>query len=88
MERKVFRCTRQKPYASKCIGNENTSARQGHYIESDSPENAILQMMRDFHEDVESGYGFTAQQSSPARGKLFEWSVNGGVQESALKGMA
>ncbi len=57
---KTYRCTRNKPYSDDVPGVFKTSARQGHYIQASSPEEAIAEMSKRFPEEKDAG--FTAEE--------------------------
>jgi len=46
-----FRCTRPEVYSPGTPGHEDRSARQGHYIFAETPEEAIAIMKRLFPEE-------------------------------------
>ena len=54
-----FRCTRSTPYGPGCPGFNDTTARQGHYIEADNEEQALDRMKERFPN--ESIFSFTAE---------------------------
>lgn len=51
-----YRCTRNSPYMHKCMGHDNLSARQGHYVNCYTEEQALEIMGMDFPGDR---HGFT-----------------------------
>ncbi len=55
-----YRCTRNKSYAGDCLGRDDLTARQGYYIQAESPEGAWKEMAIQFPDDVT--YGFTIQE--------------------------
>lgn len=55
-----YRCTRNALYQHDCIGRDDVTARQGHYIHAESEEEA-MQIMADRYPD-ETEAGFTVQQ--------------------------
>jgi hypothetical protein len=48
----MFRCTRLDVYEPGCPGHENSSARQGYYIEASCRESAEKRMHEMFPEDI------------------------------------
>lgn len=52
-----FRCTRNTLYTHDCLGRDNWSARQGHYIMAHDRDEALAKMAERFPDDTE---GFTA----------------------------
>jgi hypothetical protein len=56
-----FRCTRRKPYEFGTVGHNILSARQGHYIRANSPEEAAEKMAAKFPDDILTGHGFDVQ---------------------------
>jgi len=57
---KEYRCTRNAPYTHDCLGHDNITARQGYYIEANSPEEAWEKMATRFPGETEEG--FTVQE--------------------------
>ena len=55
-----YRCTRNKSYAGDCTGRDDLTARQGYYIQAESPEGAWKEMATRFPDEVT--YGFTVDQ--------------------------
>lgn len=55
-----YRCTRNALYQHDCIGRDDVTARQGHYIHAHSEEEA-MQIMADRYPD-ETEAGFTVQE--------------------------
>lgn len=53
---KEYRCTRNAPYAHNCIGHDDLTARQGHYIRANSAEEAWERMAIRFPDEVEAGF--------------------------------
>lgn len=52
-----YRCTRNTPYQDvDCPGSKDPRARQGHYVQAESPEEALKIMTLTFPKDTE---GFT-----------------------------
>jgi len=63
----TFRCTRNDVYPEDCPGSKNVSARQGHYVTANNPEDALYEMRRRYPDDD----GFTVQLwEGPLRGTL------------------
>lgn len=85
-QRTEYRCTRQALYTHDCIGRDQTSARQGHYIVAEDMPSAIDEMVDRYPEDYSKG--FTIQQCKPVRGKLFEWTPARGFRRSQKGGMS
>ncbi|OKH44603.1 hypothetical protein NIES2101_28080 [Calothrix sp. HK-06] len=56
----TYKCTRNKPYIDDVARKTETSARQGHYIEANSIQEAIAQMEKKFPN--EKNIGFTAEE--------------------------
>lgn len=53
----IYRCTRRKPYESPgCPGHMDKSARQGHYIEAESRDEAIQKMAKQYPDEVVPGF--------------------------------
>lgn len=46
-----FRCTRNARYSHACTGRDDLRARQGHYVEADTREEALAEMRRSFPDD-------------------------------------
>ena len=59
-----YRCTRNQPYQHDCIGRDDIGARQGYYIEADSPEEALRIMATEHPHDTA---GFTVQNTRSLR---------------------
>jgi formylmethanofuran dehydrogenase subunit E len=57
---KEYRCTRNALYSHDCIGRDDLTARQGHYIRANSAEEAWEKMATRFPEETEAG--FTTQE--------------------------
>ncbi len=57
---KEYRCTRNALYSHSCIGHDDITARQGHYIKAQSKEEAWEKMAIRFPEEVAEG--FTIQE--------------------------
>lgn len=57
---KEYRCTRNALYSHNCIGHDDITARQGHYIKAQSKEEAWEKMAIRFPEEVAEG--FTVQE--------------------------
>lgn len=53
---KTYRCTRNAPYMHKCIGRDDVSARQGHYVMGEKVEDAIKEMVKRYPDEVEEGF--------------------------------
>lgn len=51
-----FRCTRNALYDHDCLGHDDLTARQGHYITADNEEQAREQMGIRFPEEIEAGF--------------------------------
>lgn len=50
--KKEFRVTLPELYdAEGCPDKTNPSARQGHYVRADSPEEAVAELVREFYEN-------------------------------------
>ena len=60
-KRFAFRCTRDWLYRGKDVPIKE---RNGRYVETSSPEQALAYMRKRYPEDVLQGYGFTVQQLS------------------------
>lgn len=54
-----YRCTRNWCYAQGTLGATDTSARQGHYIQAETKEEALARMAEKFPDEKEAG--FTAE---------------------------
>ena len=55
---KEYRCTRNSLYSHECLGRDDVTARQGHYIRAESEQEALTLMEQKFPDDTE---GFTAK---------------------------
>ncbi len=55
-----YRCTRNALYSHNCLGRDDISARQGHYVKANSQEEAWEKMACRFPE--EANEGFTVQE--------------------------
>ncbi|MDV3002531.1 MAG: hypothetical protein N5P05_004186 (plasmid) [Chroococcopsis gigantea SAG 12.99] len=55
-----YRCTRNAPYQENCPGKSDITARQGHYIRAESPEEALQEMANRYPDEAEAG--FTVQE--------------------------
>ncbi len=53
---KEYRCTRNALYSHQCIGHDDLTARQGHYIQANSIEEAWQKMAIRFPEETEAGF--------------------------------
>lgn len=60
-----FRCTRNAMYSHPCIGRDNLSARQGHYVTADSAEAARREMRKQFPEDRPNEHPDTTFTATP-----------------------
>lgn len=57
---KEYRCTRNALYTHPCLGHDDLSARQGHYITAASDEEAWQKMAARFPDETDEG--FTIQE--------------------------
>ncbi|PPS41949.1 hypothetical protein [Chroococcidiopsis sp. TS-821] len=57
---KEYRCTRNALYTHECLGHNDVTARQGHYVKANSAEEAWEKMAIRFPEEVNEG--FTVQE--------------------------
>ncbi|MDJ0726223.1 MAG: hypothetical protein QNJ38_14005 [Prochloraceae cyanobacterium] len=57
---KEYRCTRNEPYKHDCIGHDDITARQGHYIMANCAEAAWQEMAKRYPQETE--LGFTVQE--------------------------
>ncbi len=57
---KEYRCTRNEPYKHDCIGHDDITARQGHYIRANCAEAAWQEMAKRYPQETE--FGFTVQE--------------------------
>lgn len=57
---KEYRCTRNALYTHECLGHNDITARQGHYVKANSAEEAWEKMAIRFPEEVNEG--FTVQE--------------------------
>lgn len=55
-----FRCTRNALYSHDCLGRDDITARQGHYIKANSAKEAWEKMAIRYPEETEAG--FTIQE--------------------------
>lgn len=55
-----YRCTRNALYSHDCIGRDDITARQGHFLWAESEEEAWQKMATRFPEETEAG--FTVQE--------------------------
>lgn len=55
-----YRCTRNALYSHDCIGRDDVTARQGHFLWAESEEEAWQKMATRFPE--ETAEGFTVQE--------------------------
>lgn len=55
-----YRCTRNALYTHDCIGHDDTTPRQGHYIWAINEEAAWQEMARRYPKETEAG--FTVQE--------------------------
>jgi len=53
---KEYRCTRNSLYLHNCLGHNDLSARQGHYIMAESTEEAWEKMASRFPKETEIGF--------------------------------
>lgn len=53
---KEYRCTRNALYSHDCIGRDDLTARQGHYIHANSAEEAWEKMAIRFPKETEAGF--------------------------------
>lgn len=53
---KEYRCTRNALYTHQCLGHDDLTARQGHYIKASSQEEAWEKMAIRFPDEVEQGF--------------------------------
>lgn len=53
---KEFRCTCNAQYSHNCLGRDDLTARQGHYIRAESAEEARQIMALRYPEDAEAGF--------------------------------
>jgi hypothetical protein len=53
---KEYRCTRNALYSHDCIGHDDITARQGHYIHANSAEEAWEKIATRFPEETEAGF--------------------------------
>ncbi len=67
---KEYRCTRNAMYSHQCIGHDDLTARQGHYIQANSIEEAWQKMAIKFPEETEAG--FTVQEWKGFNVKVLE----------------
>lgn len=51
-----YRCTRNALYQHECIGKNDLSARQGHYIWAINEEAAWQEMARRYPDETEAGF--------------------------------
>lgn len=51
-----YRCTRNASYSHDCIGRDDTTARQGYYIQASSAEEAWQRMAIRFPEETNAGF--------------------------------
>ncbi|MUH00606.1 hypothetical protein F7734_53400 [Scytonema sp. UIC 10036] len=52
-----FRCTRNAPYVTaNCLGNQDTSSRQGYYVCAASKKEALKIMSAIFPAEVKDGF--------------------------------
>lgn len=70
MELKDYRCTRNALYQHECLGQNDSSARQGYYIKANSIEEAWEKMAIRFPEETEAG--FTVQEWESFNVKIVE----------------
>ncbi len=64
-----YRCTRDAPYDDpNCPGHKDVTARQGHYVNAETEDDARAKMAREF-----PGETFVIQYLRPA----FDWPVKG-----------
>lgn len=47
-----YRCTRTALYLHPCLGRDDLTARQGHYVDATTPEMAVREMAEAFPQDV------------------------------------
>ncbi len=69
-----YRCTRNKSYIGDCPGRNDLTARQGYYIQAESPEGAWKEMATRFPDEVT--YGFTVEEWEPFNVKVVEVTEN------------
>lgn len=67
---KEYRCTRNALYSHQCIGHDDLTARQGHYIQANSIEEAWQKMAIKFPK--ETAAGFTVQEWDSFNVKVIE----------------
>ncbi len=53
---KEYRGTRNAPYSHNCLGHNDLTARQGHYVSADAEEEAWEKMATKFPEETETGF--------------------------------
>jgi len=51
-----YRCTRNASYSHKCLGHNDLTARQGHYVWAEGEEEAWQKMATRFPEEAEAGF--------------------------------
>ncbi len=51
-----YRCTRNALYSHNCLGHNDLTARQGHYVWAESEEEAWEKMATKFPEETEAGF--------------------------------
>jgi len=56
---KEYRCTRNAPYRHDCLGHDDLGARQGHYIQASTKEEAWQKMAIRFPEETNEGFSVT-----------------------------
>ena len=55
----TYYCTRNQPYQNpRCLGHNNSEARQGYYVDATSEQEAIALMQQEFPDDT---LGFTVK---------------------------
>jgi hypothetical protein len=78
-DKKTYRCTRNASYSHDCIGRDEVSARQGHYVKGHSVGDAIKEMVKRHPSEIEEGFTVQCElpeilwENTPALG----WNWNG-----------
>lgn len=68
-----YRCTRNALYQHNCLGRDDVTARQGHYVHAESEEEAWQQMAIRYPEETEAGFS------------IEDWSANSGRSVTVLR---
>ncbi|QIR41771.1 hypothetical protein HCG51_34370 (plasmid) [Tolypothrix sp. PCC 7910] len=78
---KEYRCTRNALYLHDCLGRDNITARQGHYIKANSAEEAWDKMAIRYPEETAAGFTIQEWQSFDVKVVEIKRDENGNIIE-------